>query len=102
MATNLFQEAYITGKPIAVRMQVHVILAWNSYELCSEQMKTWMHNSCTKLLDSVHGTMLMVIFDIAKIMHAWSSDRHRVTILSNGTASMLDNAGQMAQICHQM
>ena len=66
VAASLFQEAYNTGKPIAHRMQVHDIPACNSYELCTKQMIEWMENGCTRLAESSHDTMLMVIFDIAR------------------------------------
>ena len=39
VSANLFQEAYNTGKPVAHHIQVHVIPATNSYELCPKEMK---------------------------------------------------------------
>ena len=66
VVANIFQEACNTDKPMAHRMQVHAIPAFNSYELCSKQMKEWMENGCTRLSEESNDTMLIVIFDIAR------------------------------------
>ena len=53
VACRLFQDAFNKGTAIRNRMMLSVIHTCTSYSLANEYMKSWMNNSCTRVLDSM-------------------------------------------------
>ena len=66
VACRLFQNAYNKGTAIRNRMMLSVIHTCTSYSLASAHMKSWLNNSCTKVLDHINDTIVMVVFDNAR------------------------------------
>lgn len=66
IACRLFQNAYNKGTAIRNRMMLSVIHTCTSYSLASAHMKSWLNNSCTKVLDHINDTIVMVVFDNAR------------------------------------
>ena len=54
VACRFFQDAYNKGTAIRNRMMLSVIHTCTSYSLANEYMKSWMNNSCTRVLDRMH------------------------------------------------
>ena len=47
-------------------MILNVIHACTSYSMASTHVKSWLNNSCTKVLDYINDTIVMVVFDNAR------------------------------------